>query len=105
MRRIVRARINATGLLQVCAEIARSGFHLHNGFLAAWPIGILGHHFKRMQIDVAVRTIPRAKSATDTPVFNEDFERIAATYGPNGTAHHTKGIAALSAGRRDEVLI
>src|SRR5258705_7547744 len=105
MRRIVGTCINATGLLQVCAEMARGGFHLYNGFLAAWPIGIVSHHIKGMQVDVPVRAILRTKAATDTPIFNKDFERIAATYGPHRAAHHTERIAALTAGSRDEILI
>src|SRR5258708_6641970 len=58
-----------------------------------------------MQVDVPVGTILCAKAATDTPVFNEDFQRIAATYGGDGTAHHTKRIAALAARCCDQVLI
>src|ERR1700680_5076079 len=105
MRRIVRACINATGFFQVRAQIARGGFLLCNGFLAAGPFGIIGHHFKGMEVDVPVRTIERAEAATDTPVFDDDFERIAATDGPNGAAHHAEGVAALAARSSDKVLL
>src|SRR5712671_6425345 len=58
-----------------------------------------------MQVDIAVRTIACTKAATDAPVFNKDFQRIAATNGPHRAAHHAERIAALPARGRDEVLI
>ena len=66
---------------------------------------IFGHHFERMKIDVAVRTISHAESAADAPVFNNDFQRIAPANRPDGAADHTKRIAALAAARRNEVMI
>ena len=78
---------------------------MHSGLLAAWPIGILDHYLEWMEVNVPVRTIASTESATDAPVFDDDFQRIPATNGPDRTAHHTKRVAALAAGSSDEVLL
>src|SRR5260221_5260783 len=54
---VVRARVDAARFFQVRAKIARSSFLFDGGFLAAGPLGIVNHHFKRMQIYIAVGTI------------------------------------------------
>src|ERR1700747_2499637 len=68
MRGVVWARVDAAWLFQVRAEIAGSCFLLDDGFFAAGALGVLDHHFERMQINVAVRTILRAKAAADAPI-------------------------------------
>jgi hypothetical protein len=105
MRGIVRAGIDAAWFLQVRAKVAGSSLLLDDRFFAAGMFGIVGHHFERMQIDVAVGTVVRAQSAADAPVLNDDFERIAPTYRSHGAANHAERIAALAATGGDEVLI
>ncbi len=74
VRGVVGAGINTTGLFQVRAQIARSRFLLDDRFFAARPLRIVDHHFERVQIDVAVGTILRAKAAPDAPILDDDFE-------------------------------
>jgi hypothetical protein len=74
MRRVVRAGINATRLGVIGAEIARRGFLADHGALAAGMIGIVGLHRERMQIDVSVRAILRAKAAADAPILDDHFK-------------------------------
>ena len=97
MRCIVRACVNATGLFQVCAEIAGGGLLFHNGFFATGPFWIVGHHFEGVKVDVPVRAIERAKPAADTPIFDNDFQGIAAADGADGAANHAERVAALAA--------
>jgi len=58
-----------------------------------------------MQIDVAVGTILRAQAAADAPIFDDDFERIAAPNRADRAARPCKWVAALPAARRDKILI
>src|SRR3974390_3186202 len=81
MCRVVRAGIDATRLFQVRAKIAGRGFLFDDGFLPPHLLGIVGHHFEGMKVDVAVGTITRAKAAADAPVFDDHFERMAAADG------------------------
>ncbi len=74
MRRVVRARVNATWFFQVRAEIARCGFLLNDGFFAASVLGIVGHHFERKQIDVAVGAIARTKASANAPILDDHLE-------------------------------
>jgi len=74
MRRIVRARVDAAWLFQVRAQIARSRFLFYSRFFAAGPLGIVHHHFERMQIDIAVGTILRAEAAANAPILDNDFQ-------------------------------
>src|SRR4029077_11152474 len=94
---VVGTGIDATGFLQVGAEIAGRGFLFDDGFLAAGMVGIFGDDFEGMEIDVAVRAVARAKAATDTPVFDDDFEGIAAADGTDRTTDHAQRIPALAA--------
>src|SRR5258707_4143958 len=73
MRGVVRARVNATWLLEVCAEITGCSFLLDRGFLAARMFGIFGHYFERMKVDVSVRAIRRARTAAKNPAFHIDL--------------------------------
>src|ERR1700719_3959950 len=74
MSRIVRARINTTRFRQIGAQIAGGGFLFYDRFGMAGMIGIFIHHLKWMQINIAVRTIARAQTTTDAPIFDDDFE-------------------------------
>ena len=78
---------------------------LDDGFFAAGAPGILDHHFERMQINVAVRTILRAKAAADAPIFDDNFERVAPPNRADRAANHTQRITALAATGGDEILI
>jgi len=98
MRGIVRAGVDAAGLFQMRAEIAGSSFLLDDGFLAAGIFEVVEANIEGMEIDVAIGAVARTQAAADAPIFNDDFERIAAADGANGAADHTEGIAALTAG-------
>src|SRR5215813_9006242 len=87
------------------AEVARSCLLLDRSLFAPGMFGIFGHHFERMKVDIAVRTISRAKSATDAPVFDNHFQRIAAANRTDRAANHAERIAALAAARRNKVVI
>ena len=105
MRGVVRAGVDAAWFFEVCAEVARSGFLLDGGFFAAGMLGIFGQDLEGMKIDVAVRTVARAKATADAPIFDDDFQRIAAANGADGAANHAKWVAALAAACGDEKMI
>ena len=102
---VVRAGVDAAGFFQVRAEIAGSGFLLDDGFLAAGVFGVVGQNFKRMQVDIAVGTIARAETAADAPIFDDDFQGIAAANRADWAAHHAKRVAALAAACGDKITI
>src|SRR5437879_12521 len=102
---VMRTSIDTTGLFQVHAEIARRSFLLDDSFLTPFLFWIVDHHFERMQIDIAVGTILRAEATADTPVLDDDFERIASANRADGAAHHAQRIAALAATRGDKILV
>src|SRR5579859_1586078 len=58
-----------------------------------------------MHVDIAVRTILRAQAATDAPILDDDFQRIAPPNRADRTPHHAQRVAALPAGSRDKVFI
>src|SRR6185437_2463961 len=105
MGRVVRARVNAAWFRMLRAEIARSGFLFHDGAGAPRRIRIGDLHGKRVHVDIAVGTILRAQTATDAPVFNNHFQRIAAPNRTHRTAHHAQRVAALAAGGGYKVFI
>src|SRR5258707_1063497 len=105
MRCVVRARVDAARFFQVRAEIAGGCFLLDDGFFPAGVLGIVREHLERVQVDVAVGAIARAEAAPDAPVFDNDFKGIAAADGADGAADHAERVAALAAGRGDEVVI
>ena len=72
---IMRARIDATRLRVVQAEVARSSFHFHAGNPSSRIRGIVQLDRKRMHIDISVRTIVGALSAADTPVLTRTLCR------------------------------
>src|SRR5215470_14833221 len=99
VRSVVRAGVDTTWLFQVRAKVAGSGFLLDHGFLATRTFRIVGEDFEWVQVDIAVGAITRAQAAADAPVLDDDFQRIAAANGTDGTADHAERIAALAAGR------
>src|SRR6267142_1799048 len=101
----MRTRVHAARLFQVCAQIARRSFLLDSCLLAARALRIVDHHFERMQVDVAVGTIPRTEAAADAPILDDDFERIAPSNRADGAADHAERIAALPATGGDKILI
>src|SRR6266481_5604182 len=105
MRGIVRTSVDAAWFFQVRAEIARSSLLLDGRLLAPGALGIVDHHFERMQVDVAVGTILRAEAAADAPILDDDFERIAPSNRADGAADHAERIAALPATGGDKILI
>src|ERR1700674_1969763 len=58
-----------------------------------------------MKIDIPVGAIARAEAAADTPIFNNDLERIAPANRTNRTADHAERIAALPAGSGDKIVV
>src|SRR5271166_4752679 len=104
MRGVVRTRIHAARLSQVRAQIAGGSLLFDRGFLAARVFGIVGHHFKRMQVDVAVGAVARAEAAPDAPVFDDHFQGMAAANRADRATDHAEGIAALAAGSGDQVI-
>lgn len=105
MRGVVGAGVNTTGLRQIGTQIARGGFLFYYCSGAAGVIGIFVHHLKGMQIDVSVWAIARAETAADAPIFNDDFQRIAATNGAYWAAHHAERITALAATGGNQILL
>src|SRR5712664_3560876 len=102
---VVRTGVDAAWFFQVRAEIARRCFLLACRFFSAGSLRIINHHFERMQIDVAVRTILGAKAAADAPIFDDDFERMSPSNRADRAADHAERVAALAATRGDEILI
>src|SRR5713101_1478433 len=90
VRRIVRAGVYATRLLQMGAEIAGSRFLLHGCLLAPGMFRIIGHHFEGMQIDIAVGAIARAEAAADAPILDDYFQGISAADRADGAADHAQ---------------
>src|SRR5712664_2749012 len=105
VRRVMRTRVHAARLFQVCAQIARRSFLLDSCLLAARALRIVDHHFERMQVDVAVGTILRAEAAADAPILDDDLERIAPSNRADGAADHAERIAALPATGGDKILV
>ena len=105
MRGVVRASINTAWFLQMRAEVAGSGFLLDDGLFAADFFRIICKHFKGMQVDIAVGAIARAEPAADAPIFDNDFERIAAANRSNRATNHAKRVAALAATGGDEIAV
>ena len=97
MSRVVRARVDAAWFRMLRAEIARSGFLFHDRARTPRRIRIGNLNGKRMHVDIAVGTILRAQTATDAPVFDDHFQRIAAPNRTNGTTDHAERVAALPA--------
>ena len=97
MRRIMRTSVNTTWFLMIQTQIARSGLELHARNSSARVRRVIQFNRERMHIDISIRTIVGALSATDTPVLDDDLQRIAAANGADRATNHTQRIAALPA--------
>src|SRR6202162_3363523 len=102
---VVRACVNTTGLGQIGAQVAGSGFLFYDCLGAAGTIGIFIQYLERMQIDIAVRAVARAQAAADAPILDDDFERIAAANGADRAAHPAEGVAALPTTGGNQILL
>src|SRR4029077_10369538 len=58
-----------------------------------------------MQVDVAIGAIVCAQPAPDAPVFDDDFEGIAAADGTDRATDHAQRVSALAAGSGDQIFI
>src|SRR6266404_10005398 len=105
MRGIMRTRIYTTRLLQMRTKIARSRLLLDRGLLPPRVFRVIGHYLERMQIDISIRAIPRAQSATDAPILDNHFQRIAPPNRSYRATDHAQRIAALPATCRDQIVI
>jgi hypothetical protein len=99
MGRIVRACVDATGFRLLSAKITGGCLLLDNCLLVSRIFMIVGLSVERMHIDIPVRTISRAQTTADAPVFNDHLERVAPADRSDGAAHHAERVAALPAGR------
>src|ERR1700722_4640538 len=104
VRRIVRARVNAAGLFQMCAQIAGSSLLLHHRFLSPRTLQVFDHDFERMQINISIRAVPRAQPATDAPILDNHLERVPPPDRSYWTTDHAKRVAALPARSRHQIL-
>src|SRR5580700_2772292 len=93
----MRACVHATRLGMIQAKIARRSFYLHARHLASRMRRIIQFDRKRMHVDISVWTIAGAKSATNAPILNNDFERITPPDRTHRTTDHAKRVAALPA--------
>ncbi len=99
VRRVMRTRIYTARLLQMRAQIARRGLLLHHRLLAPRVFQIFHTHLERVQVNISVRAIPRAQSASNAPIFDDYFQRISPPDRSDRTSDHAQRIAALPAGR------
>ena len=58
-----------------------------------------------MKINIPVRAVSRAQAATNTPVFDDDFQRISAADGADRASDHAERIATLTAGSGYEIFV
>ena len=105
MRGIVRTGVHAAGLGMVVAQVAGRSLHPGAGDFPARVRGIVEFDWEWMQVDVAVGTIVGAQAAADAPVFDDDFERVAAADGADGASDHAQRIAALAAGSGHQIFV
>jgi hypothetical protein len=105
MRRIMRTGIHTTRLGVVVTQIARRGFHTYTGYLVSGMRGIVEFGRKGVKIDIPVRTIIRAQTTANAPVFDDHFQRVAPPDGADGASHHAKRVAALAARCSHKILI
>src|SRR2546429_326997 len=85
---VMRAGIHTTGLRKIMAKIARGGLVYHVGLHGCAAEIRVRHDWELLQVDVAVRTALDAGTATDTPIFNDHFQRALATDRSDRAPHH-----------------
>src|SRR5437016_10048385 len=106
MSGVVRTGINTARLaVQAGAQVARRRLLLNHGNLLSRMRGVIAEFLERVHVDVAVRTIVCTLAATDTPIFDDDFPRVAAANGANRAADHAIRIQTRTTGARHQVLV
>src|SRR5947208_4191238 len=105
VRGVVRARIHAARLRMFHAQIATGRLLPGRRDHPVRLLRIGDLDLERVQVEVAVRTIPNAEAATDAPVLDDDLHRVAAPDRSHGAANHAERIAARATRGRDEVLV
>jgi hypothetical protein len=105
MRRIVRTCVDATGFGMIVAEVARRGLDSGAGNFPSGMRGIVEFDWKGVQIYVAVRAVVGAETASDAPIFDDDFERVSTADGAHGAPDHAQRITALAAGSCHEIFV
>src|SRR5688572_10967806 len=105
VRRIMRARVDTARLGVLDAQIAAGGLALRDLQLAGRLCRIGHGGLEGVQRQVAVRAIVGAEAAADAPVLDDDLERVATPNRSDRTADHAERIAALPAGRGDEIFV
>jgi hypothetical protein len=73
----MRTGINTARLGVIVAQIAGCGFYTYAGYLVSRMCRIVEFRGKRVQVDISVRAVSGAQSASDAPVFDDHFERVA----------------------------
>ena len=76
---IVRTGVDAAGFGMIVAEVAGRSLDAGAGDCPARVYGIVEFDWEWMQIYVAVRAVVGAETASDAPIFDDDFERISAS--------------------------
>src|SRR5205085_1850759 len=79
VRGVMRARVDATRLCLLHAEIAARRLVPRARDQAPGLRRIGDLHRERVQIQIAIRTAADAEAAPDAPVLDGDFHRVAAT--------------------------
>ena len=105
MRGIVRTGVDATGFLEIGAQIAGGSFLFDDRFAAPGMLGVFTYHLERMEVDISVRAIACAQATADAPILDDHFERIAAPNSSHRTTHHAQRVAALAARRGHQKIL
>ena len=105
MRGVMRASVHTTRLLMIQAQVTRGSFELHARDSSSRVRRIVQFNRKGVHVDISIRTIVGTLPAADTPVFDDDLERIATANGPDRATNHAQRIAALPARRGHQITI
>src|ERR1043166_3565606 len=115
--RIMWTGVNAARRGELCTEIARVRLVGRGLFLLdlnLWRHPRLGrlhfcphlfYHFERVHVDIAIRAELGAFFATDTPVFDQDFEVLFSPDRTDWALSHAKRIPAGAAGSGNQIMI
>src|SRR5579884_130739 len=102
---IVRTSINAARLFLVGAEITGRGLGANFSDFAAGLREVIDCNLERMHVDVSIRTVIRAETATDAPVFNDDFQAVAAANRSHWASHHAQWVLTVTTRGGYQILI
>src|SRR5207237_2288906 len=100
VRGVMWARIHAARLWMVVTEVARSCL-AHGRLLSSATVRCR----ELVQVDISVWAIGSAQPATDAPVFDDDFQRVAPPNRSHRTSNHAQRVAALAAGGCNEIIL